>query len=232
MMADLGLQRLPLLERPVGAGPARRADLDPAGLASPAAGRRAARSGASMRPADPVSLGPPAGARGPRRLGVARHRVAVRRVRGRRCTRPSATGSDRWATLNEPWCAAFLGYAAGAHAPGRQRASGGASPPAHHLMLGHGLVVEALRAGRPRAVAGHHAQPHGRRRGSTPRMPGDADAARRIDGIAEPVLPRPAVCGASTRRTCVADLRAVLARRPRPRRRSGDDRRARSTSSG
>ncbi|WP_035775704.1 family 1 glycosylhydrolase, partial [Arthrobacter sp. H5] len=25
-----------------------------------------------------------------------------------------------WTTLNEPWCAAFLGYAAGVHAPGRQ----------------------------------------------------------------------------------------------------------------
>ena len=26
---------------------------------------------------------------------------------------------DLWTTLNEPWCSAFLGYAAGAHAPGR-----------------------------------------------------------------------------------------------------------------
>ena len=25
---------------------------------------------------------------------------------------------DRWATLNEPWCTAFLGYASGIHAPG------------------------------------------------------------------------------------------------------------------
>ena len=27
-----------------------------------------------------------------------------------------------WATHNEPWCAAYLGYAAGVHAPGRARA--------------------------------------------------------------------------------------------------------------
>jgi len=26
---------------------------------------------------------------------------------------------DTWTTLNEPWCAAYLGYAAGVHAPGR-----------------------------------------------------------------------------------------------------------------
>ena len=24
-----------------------------------------------------------------------------------------------WTTLNEPWCAAYLGYASGVHAPGR-----------------------------------------------------------------------------------------------------------------
>ena len=26
---------------------------------------------------------------------------------------------DLWSTLNEPWCSAYLGYAAGIHAPGR-----------------------------------------------------------------------------------------------------------------
>ncbi|HEU4910552.1 MAG TPA: family 1 glycosylhydrolase, partial [Actinomycetes bacterium] len=40
-----------------------------------------------------------------------------------------------WATLNEPWCSAYLGYAAGVHAPGR-REPAAAHRAAHHLMLG------------------------------------------------------------------------------------------------
>ncbi|MEC9052931.1 MAG: family 1 glycosylhydrolase, partial [Actinomycetota bacterium] len=51
-----------------------------------------------------------------------------------------------WATHNEPWCAAYLGYAAGVHAPGRQE-GGRAHRAAHHLMLGHALAAERLRAG-------------------------------------------------------------------------------------
>ena len=51
----------------------------------------------------------------------------------------------QWATLNEPWCVAFLGHAAGEHAPGRQ-APAEAAAAAHHLLLGHGLAVDALRA--------------------------------------------------------------------------------------
>ena len=50
-----------------------------------------------------------------------------------------------WTTLNEPWCSAFLGYAAGAHAPGIQDPRQSLAA-AHHLMLGHGLVVQQLRA--------------------------------------------------------------------------------------
>jgi len=41
-----------------------------------------------------------------------------------------------WATHNEPWCAAYLGYAAGVHAPGR-REGAAAHRAAHHLMLSH-----------------------------------------------------------------------------------------------
>jgi len=48
-----------------------------------------------------------------------------------------------WATHNEPWCAAYLGYAAGVHAPGR-RVGGDAHRAAHHLMLGHGLAAQRL----------------------------------------------------------------------------------------
>jgi beta-glucosidase len=48
-----------------------------------------------------------------------------------------------WATHNEPWCAAYLGYAAGVHAPGR-REGGAANRAAHHLLLGHGLAAARL----------------------------------------------------------------------------------------
>ncbi|WP_158842946.1 GH1 family beta-glucosidase [Saccharothrix deserti] len=53
-----------------------------------------------------------------------------------------------WTTLNEPWCSAFLGYANGIHAPGvvDPKAS---LEAAHHLMLGHGLAVQAMRAQAP-----------------------------------------------------------------------------------
>jgi beta-glucosidase len=47
-------------------------------------------------------------------------------------------------TLNEPWCSAFLGYADGRHAPGI-RDPAAAYAAAHHLLLGHGLAVGALR---------------------------------------------------------------------------------------
>jgi beta-glucosidase len=51
---------------------------------------------------------------------------------------------DVWTTLNEPWCAAFLGYAAGIHAPGRTDEVD-ALRAAHHLNLGHGLALAELR---------------------------------------------------------------------------------------
>lgn len=51
----------------------------------------------------------------------------------------------RWFTINEPWCAAFLGYGNGLHAPGRSNEAA-AYRAAHHLLLGHGLAVKAFRA--------------------------------------------------------------------------------------
>ena len=50
----------------------------------------------------------------------------------------------RWFTLNEPLCSAFLGYEQGVQAPGR-RDKQEAYAAAHHLLLGHGLAVEAYR---------------------------------------------------------------------------------------
>nr|WP_241992722.1 GH1 family beta-glucosidase [Cryobacterium lactosi] len=51
---------------------------------------------------------------------------------------------DCWTTLNEPWCSAYLGYGSGAHAPGRTD-SLAALQSVHHLQLGHGLALQALR---------------------------------------------------------------------------------------
>ena len=50
-----------------------------------------------------------------------------------------------WTTLNEPWCTALLGYADGVHAPGI-RDPRQATRAIHHLLLGHGLAVQAMRA--------------------------------------------------------------------------------------
>lgn len=52
---------------------------------------------------------------------------------------------SRWITLNEPWCSAFLGYANGEHAPGASEGTP-ALAAAHHLLVGHGLAMGALRA--------------------------------------------------------------------------------------
>ena len=53
---------------------------------------------------------------------------------------------DFWATHNEPWVAAFLGYAAGLHAPGICDYSQ-AYQTAHHMLLAHGKAVQVYRQG-------------------------------------------------------------------------------------
>ena len=50
-----------------------------------------------------------------------------------------------WGTLNEPYCSAFVGYSEGRHAPGAKEGHG-ALAAAHHLLVGHGLAVQAMRA--------------------------------------------------------------------------------------
>jgi beta-glucosidase len=53
-----------------------------------------------------------------------------------------------WATLNEPWCSAWLGHGSGVHAPGiRNHAR--AARAAHHLLLAHGRAVAGMRAQAP-----------------------------------------------------------------------------------
>jgi beta-glucosidase len=85
-----------------------------------------------------------------------------------------------WSTVNEPWCAAFLGYSSGEHAPGR-REPAASIRAAHHLNLAHGLSVQALRAqGAGSQIGGsvnlYAISPAGD-------DPADLDAARRIDGL-------------------------------------------------
>ena len=97
-------------------------------------------------------------------------------------------------TLNEPWCSAFLGYGSGVHAPGRTD-DADALRAAHHLNLGHGLAVGALRSVLPadarlavslnlhavRALTDH---------------PDDLDAARRIEAVGNRVFTGPILKGA------------------------------------
>ncbi|GAA1761315.1 GH1 family beta-glucosidase [Streptomonospora arabica] len=51
----------------------------------------------------------------------------------------------RWITLNEPFCAAFIGHAIGRHAPGTREGTP-ALATSHHLLLAHGLATQQLRA--------------------------------------------------------------------------------------
>jgi len=55
---------------------------------------------------------------------------------------------SRWITLNEPQVVANHGYREGNHAPGL-RDPGAAAAANHHLLLGHGLAVSAMRAQLP-----------------------------------------------------------------------------------
>lgn len=54
----------------------------------------------------------------------------------------------RWITLNEPLVVSHNGYRIGVHAPGVADAEAAAAAT-HHLLLGHGLAVAALRAATP-----------------------------------------------------------------------------------
>ena len=58
---------------------------------------------------------------------------------------------DTWTTLNEPWCSAWLGYMTGDHAPGRRNLQDSIAAT-HHLLLGHGLATERMRAAATRPL--------------------------------------------------------------------------------
>ncbi|MFT3797797.1 GH1 family beta-glucosidase [Microbacterium sp.] len=111
-----------------------------------------------------------------------------------------------WTTLNEPWCSSFLSYTAGIHAPGRYSVTDGVLA-AHHLLLGHGLAVQQLRARDASLNLGLTlnltvADPVD---GSAA---ADVDAARRIDGQFNRWFLDPVFRG-SYPPDVVADIRAV-----------------------
>ncbi|MDJ0657084.1 MAG: GH1 family beta-glucosidase [Xanthomonadales bacterium] len=60
---------------------------------------------------------------------------------------------DFYTTINEPWCIVHLGHRTGVHAPGL-RDQGAAVAATHHLLLAHGLAMQALRERAPSAELG------------------------------------------------------------------------------
>ncbi|HET9235929.1 MAG TPA: GH1 family beta-glucosidase [Oligoflexus sp.] len=58
-----------------------------------------------------------------------------------------------WITHNEPWCIATLGYRKGEHAPGLKDPRSGWIA-AHHVLLSHGLAMQAIRSARSDLQAG------------------------------------------------------------------------------
>jgi len=85
-----------------------------------------------------------------------------------------------WMTLNEPFVSATIGYSEGRHAPGHTDVDESLRA-AHHLLLGHGWAVPAIRSNCPDAEVGIVVN-------LSPKMPAspsraDQAAARIADGI-------------------------------------------------
>ena len=230
-MAELGLQRVPVLGR----------------LAAGAAGRRAAR---------PNQAGLDFYGRLVDELLAARHRaLASRSTTGtcRRRSRTPAAGRPATPRAGSPttpaWCTDALGdrvtlldhastsrgarrSSATAPACTRPAAPTGArrSRAAHHLLLAHGLAVQAIRAARTGSRGRHH------RSTSTP-----VSAATDVHGgpgrraphrrPAEPLVPRPVLDGRYPE-DVLADLRRRRRARPSCRTATWTSSARRSTSSG
>jgi beta-glucosidase len=94
-----------------------------------------------------------------------------------------------WTTLNEPWCSAFLGYGSGVHAPGRTEPAASLAA-AHHLLLGHGLATQALRAALPGTADLSITLNLASIRAAS-NSPEDLDAVRRVDALANRIFLEP-----------------------------------------
>jgi len=86
-----------------------------------------------------------------------------------------------WTTLNEPWCSAMLGYYEGRQAPGRQNFAD-AMDAVHHLLLGHGLAAQRMRAAATKPIELGITLNMGTAMAATESV-ADQEAARRADGL-------------------------------------------------
>ena len=91
-----------------------------------------------------------------------------------------------WTTLNEPWCSAFLGHAAGVHAPGMQD-NAASLQAVHHLLLAHGLGTSALRQALPAGAAVSITLNLAVVRANSA-APEDVDAARAAEGLSNRIF--------------------------------------------
>jgi beta-glucosidase len=89
---------------------------------------------------------------------------------------------DLWLTHNEPWVTAFMAYVGGEKAPGVRNDWPTALRVSHHLLLSHGLAVQALRSGRA-ASAKIGLAPNLHPAHPLTDSPEDAEAARIWDGF-------------------------------------------------
>jgi beta-glucosidase len=96
-----------------------------------------------------------------------------------------------WTTLNEPWAAAYLGYASGVMAPGRTSGAD-ALAAVHHLNLAHGLAATVLRdRSAPGASVSVTLNIHAGRDGGE----GGAEAVERVDALANEAFIGPMLRG-------------------------------------
>jgi beta-glucosidase len=97
-----------------------------------------------------------------------------------------------WITLNEAVVVAALGYAQGIHAPGHELGPT-AFPVIHHLLLGHGLAVQALRAAGATNVG--ITQNKAPSIPADPADPSDVDAAARVEEMQNHTYTDPILLG-------------------------------------
>ena len=149
------------------------------GLLPPAGRRAAGRRHPAV--ADALPLGPPAGPRGRRRLDRTATPPTGSSTSPRACTTPWATGCRRSRPSTSRGARPSSATPAGST---RRAVAEGAAGlvAAHHLLLGHGMVVQALREQGATADLGITlnftvADPH------DADDPADRDAARRVDGL-------------------------------------------------
>jgi beta-glucosidase len=99
-----------------------------------------------------------------------------------------------WTTLNEPWCSSLLGYVMGVHAPGIRDPRQGTAA-IHHLLLGHGLALKAMRGIDPSREVGIVLNLQPIRAGEKEPSAGLLDAVRRVDGLRNRVWTEPLLRG-------------------------------------